>query len=305
MSTEAKPALSHRLLIVLSLMALYFIWGSTYLAMRFAMDSLPPFMMAALRFAIAGFILYAGLRWRGHPAPSLQQWLGAAAVGTLLLAVGNAGVAYAEKTVSSGVAALGIATVPIWMALFSGLWGQWPTRREWLGIVIGTTGVVVLSMGGVMQASPLGAALIMLSAASWAFGSIWGKHLPMAEGAMGSASQMIMGGLVLVLASLVAGEPLPQHLSPRTIYAMLFLIIFGSLIAYSAYQFLLHNVRPALATSNTFVNPVVALLLGAWLAGEVIGPSEYVALAIIVVGVLLVLPFGKNQLPGNHLSNNR
>jgi len=298
MGTEAKQALSHQLLVVVSLLALYFIWGSTYLAMRFAMDSLPPFMMAAARFAIAGAILYGFLRWRGHPAPSWQQWLGASVVGTLLLVVGNAGVAYAEKTVSSGVAALGIATVPIWMALFSGLWGQWPTRREWVGIVIGTIGVAILSMGGVMQASPLGAALILLSAASWAFGSIWGKHLPMAEGVMASATQMVAGGLVLVLVSMASGESLPQHLSAKTIYAMLFLIILGSLVAYSAYQFLLHSVRPALATSHTFVNPLVALLLGAWLAGEVIGPAEYAALAIIILAVLLVLPMGNSQQAG-------
>jgi len=135
----------------------------------------------------------------------------------------------------------------------------------------------------------------MLSAASWAFGSVWGKRLPMAVGSMASASQMLAGGGVLVVVSLLMGEPWPQQLSAKTVYAMLYLVIFGSLIAYSAYLFLLHNVRPALATSNTFVNPMVALLLGAWLADEAIGPAEYMALAIIVVGVLLVLPFERNK----------
>jgi len=135
----------------------------------------------------------------------------------------------------------------------------------------------------------------MLSAASWAFGSVWGKRLPMAAGSMASASQMLAGGGVLVVVSLLMGEPWPQQLSAKTLYALLYLVIFGSLIAYSAYLFLLHNVRPALATSNTFVNPMVALLLGAWLADEVIGPAEYMALAIIVVGVLLVLPFERNK----------
>jgi len=292
---EAKQAPGHRLLIVLSLLALYLIWGSTYLAMRFAMDSLPPFMMAATRFVIAGSLLYGFLRWRGQPAPTLPQWMGASVVGILLLAIGNASLAYAEKTVSSGVAALAVATVPLWMALFSGFWGQWPTRRECLGIVIGTLGVAILSMGSVMQASPQGTVLILLSAAVWAFGSIWGKHLPMAQGVMASATQMVMGGLILVVVSMVAGEPLPQQLSAKTIYAMLFLIFLGSLVAYSAYQFLLHNVRPALATSNTFVNPLVALILGAWLADEVIGSAEYLALAIIIFAVLLVLPTNAAQ----------
>lgn len=183
-----------RLLILLALVALYFFWGATYIAMRIAIDSFPPFMMAALRFLVAGGLLYGWLRLRGSPAPSRAEWLGAVAVGTLLLVFGNAAVAYAEQTVASGVAALGIATVPLWMALFSGLWGQWPNRREWLGIVIGMTGVVVLNLSANMQASPLGAGLILLAAASWAFGSAWGKRLPMPAGAMGSAAQMLAGG---------------------------------------------------------------------------------------------------------------
>lgn len=280
-----------KLLIALALGALYFVWGSTYIAMRFAIDSFPPLMMAALRFTTAGCLLYAWLRWRGRPAPTRQQWLGAAVVGTLLLSVGNASVAYAEKTVSTGVAALAIATVPLWMALFSGLWQQWPSRREWLGIAVGTAGVVVLNAGGVMQASPLGAGLLVLAAASWALGSSWGKRLQMPAGAMASATQMMAGGGVLIVASLLAGESWPVQPSEKSIYAIVYLIIFGSLVAYSAYLFLLKNVRPALATSNTFVNPVVAIILGAWLANETIGTAEYIAMAIIVIGVLLVLPF--------------
>ena len=203
---SASIASRQKLLIVLALGALYFIWGSTYIAMLFAIDSFPPFMMAAIRFTTAGLVLYAFLRLRGRPNPTRQQWLGTITVGTLLLAVGNASVAYAEKSVSSGVAALAIATVPLWMAMFSGFWQQWPSRREWLGIVVGTAGVAVLVTSGVMQASPSGAALLLMAAASWAFGSVWGKRLPMPDGAMASATQMLGGGAVLILASLVAGE---------------------------------------------------------------------------------------------------
>ena len=280
-----------KLLIVLALGALYFIWGSTYLAMRFAIDSFPPLMMAAIRFTTAGVMLYVFLLWRGVANPTREQWLGASAVGTLLLSVGNASVAYAEKSVSSGVAALAIATVPLWMAVFSGFWQQWPTRREWLGIVVGVAGVAVLTSGGVMQASPTGTVLLLTAAASWAFGSIWGKHLQMPAGAMASAAQMLAGGLVLVFASMMMGESWPVHPSEKSIYAIAYLVIFGSLVAYSAYLFLLKTVRPALATSNTFVNPIVAIFLGAWLANETIGGAEYIALVIIVIGVLLVLPF--------------
>ena len=291
----SRILLSKNLLVVLALGALYFIWGSTFIAMRFAIDSFPPFMMAAIRFTAAGILLYALLRALGSPAPTLREWLGATAVGTLLLAIGNAGVAYAEQTVSSGVAALAIATVPLWMALFSGLWQQRPSRREWLGILVGTAGIIVLNLGGTMQASPLGAGVLLFAAACWAFGSLWGKHLAMPTGAMASAAQMLAGGAVLVVVSFVTGESWPDRPSEKSIYAIVYLIIFGSFIAYSAYLFLLKTVRPALASSYAFVNPVVAIFLGVWLADEIIGRAEYIALAIIVVGVLLVLPFKRNN----------
>lgn len=283
--------MSQRALIALALGALYFIWGSTFLGMRFAIDSFPPFMMAALRFVTAGALLYGWLRWRGVPAPRPKEWLGAAVVGTLLLAVGNAGVAYAEQSVSSGVAALMIATVPLWMAVFGCFWQQRPTSREWLGILVGTIGVVVLNLGGTLQASAFGAGILLLAAASWALGSLWGKRLAMPQGAMASAAQMLTGGAVLVAASLLAQEPWPAQVSAKSLYALAYLIVFGSFIAYSAYLFLLQNVRPALATSYAFVNPLVAMLLGAALAGETIDRAEYMALAIIIVGVVLVLPF--------------
>lgn len=147
-----QPQLKQRWLVMLSLISLYFIWGSTFLAMKFAMDDFPPFMMAGLRFLIAGGLLFGALRLRGVPNPSLPQWGGAAAVGILLLAVGNAGVAYAEQWVATGAAALVIATVPLWAMFFAGLWGHWPHRREWLGIGLGILGVLILNLGGNMRA---------------------------------------------------------------------------------------------------------------------------------------------------------
>lgn len=278
-------------LVPLSLCALYFIWGSTYLAMFFAIESFPPFMMAAIRFGVAGVLLYAFLRWRGYPAPNRKEWLGAAAVGILLLTIGNVAVAIAQKTVSTSAAAMAIATVPLWIALFSSFWGESPNRREWLGIMLGMLGAIVLSTGGALQASPQGALLIILATVSWAFGSVWGKHLPMPKGVMGSAAQMVTGGAVLVVLSLLLGESWPARISEKSVWSMVFLIFLGSIVAYSAYQYLLKTVRPALATSNTFVNPVVAMFLGVWLANEVIDIQELVALAIIIAGVLLVMPF--------------
>ena len=280
---------NQKLLVAMALLSLYFIWGSTYLAMRFAIDSFPPFMMAAMRFTIAGFLLYVFMRLYGRPNPPLKEWLGSLVVGFLLLAVGNAGVAYAEKTVSTSIAALAISTVPLWMAIFSGLWGKWPGKREWLGVIIGTVGVALLSLNGTIQASPLGAFLLLLSAMAWSFGSVWGKYLPMPQGAMASATQMLAGGIVLIFVSMSAGEHWPAAPTRDSILAMVFLVVLGSLVAYSAYLYLLKTVRPLLATSHTFVNPVVAIFLGAWLAHEAVGIVEYAALAIIITGVALVI----------------
>jgi drug/metabolite transporter (DMT)-like permease len=280
-----------RLLVPLSLLALYFFWGATYLAMFFAIESFSPFMMAAMRFSIAGGILYAFLRWRGYSSPTPKEWLGALVVGVLLLSIGNVAVAVAQKTVSTSAVAMAVATVPLWVGLFSALWGESHSRREWLGILLGMIGAVVLASGGALRASPEGALLILLATVSWAFGSVWAKHLPMPAGVMGSAAQMLMGGTVLIVLCLLQGETWPATISDKSLWSMVFLIFFGSIIAYSAYQYLLRTVRPALATSNTFVNPVVAMILGVWLANEVVDVQEMVALVIIIVGVLLVMPF--------------
>ncbi len=280
-----------RWLVPLCLLALYFIWGATYIAMYFAIESFPPFMMAAIRFSVAGFLLYGFLRWHGAPAPQPREWLGAAAVGIMLLTIGNVAVAVAQKTVSTSVAAMAIATVPLWIAMFSSFWGESHSGREWLGILLGMLGAAVLAAGSTLQASPEGALLIVLAAVSWAFGSVWSKHLPMPHGMMASAAQMLTGGAVLIVLSLVLGESWPASVSEKSLWAMIFLVLFGSIVAYSAYQYLLKTVRPALATSNTFVNPVVAMFLGVWLANEVIDARELTALAIIISGVLLVMPF--------------
>lgn len=288
---ESHTVGGQRLLIILCLLALYFIWGATYLAMFFAIESFPPFMMAAIRFSVAGGLLYILLRWRGYPAPAVREWMGALAVGVLLLTIGNGAVAVAQQTVSTSAAAMAVATVPLWVALFSSLSGEPHSRREWLGIVLGMIGAAVLASGGALRASPQGALLILLATVSWAFGSVWGKRLPMPAGVMGSAAQMLAGGAILFVLSLLLGEPWPATFTMKSMWAMVFLIFFGSMIAYSAYQYLLRNVRPALATSNTYVNPVVAMLLGVWLANEVVDVQEFVALCIIIVAVLMVMPF--------------
>ena len=284
--------MSHKnqaLLIALALFCTYFIWGSTYLAIRFGIESFPPFLMAATRFTVAGAIMYGVMRYLGSPSPTRQQWLGATAVGILLPAIGNGTVSYVQQTVPSSVAALSIATAPIWMAIFSSIWGHKINAREWLGIAIGFVGIALLNVGGSLQANFTNAALLIFAAASWSFGSVWSKHLAMPSGLMGAACQMLTGGLVLVLVSAYAGETWPAQISAKSWGALIFLVVLGSLVAYSAYMYLLKTVRPLVASSNTFVNPIVAFAVGIWLANETVTSTEYAALAVILVGVFLVL----------------
>ncbi|MDO9366743.1 MAG: drug/metabolite exporter YedA [Methylotenera sp.] len=277
------------LLVIASLFCTYFIWGSTYLAIRFGIESFPPFLMAGIRFTIAGVILYIAMRFLGAPNPTKQQWLGAGAVGLLLPALGNGTVCYVQQTVSSSVAALSIATAPIWMAIFSSIWGHKITAKEWLGIAVGLVGIVLLNLGGSLHGDFTSAFLLIFAAASWSFGSVWGKRLAMPQGLMASAAQMLVGGLVLLMMSAAQGEVWPQTISLKSWAALLFLVVLGSLVAYSAYQYLLKTVRPLVASSNTFVNPVVAFALGIWLANEHVTTVELIALGVILIGVYLVL----------------
>jgi len=281
--------LSQTFLILISLFCTYFIWGSTYLAMRFGLESFPPFLLAGFRFVVAGGLLYIVLRLMGYANPNLTQWRGAAIVGILLPVLGNGTVCYVQQTVSSSVAALSIATVPIWMAVFSTFWGHQITRQEWLGIMIGFIGIVLLNMGGTLQGQLSSALLLLLAAGSWSFGSVWSKHLAMPQGIMGAACQMLVGGIVLMLVSTYVAESWPDRISSKSWASMMFLIVLSSLAAYSAYQYLLKTVRPLVASSNTFVNPIVAFIVGIWLANEEVTRIEYIALAVIIVGVFLVL----------------
>jgi len=284
---EANPV-RERIGILLSLLALYIVWGSTYLGMRIALEGFPPFLLAGLRFLIAGGILYSVLWMRGTPAPTWKQWGGAALLGAFLLVGGNGGVVFSEQWVASGLAALGIAAVPLWTVIFFGLWGRWPKRLEWLGLAVGFAGVVILNLENGLRASPIGAIVLLLAPMSWGLGSAWSQHLPLPKGLMSSAAQMLTGGAILMLVSFAFREGMPHIHTMRPLWAMAFLIVFGSLIAFNAYGYLLQRVRPALATSYAYVNPLVAVGLGVALAGEHITFVGLVAMLIILSGVGLV-----------------
>jgi len=278
------------------MLALYFIWGSTFLAIRWALPGFPPLLMSGLRFVCAGGIFYLLLRARGAPRPSREEWLAAFRVGTLLV-LGNALVVVAEQWVSSGVAAVAIASVPLWSVLFAGLWGRWPAKGEWVGLAVGLLGVALLQSGGELRASPAGAAVLILSAITWSLGSMWSRRLPIPKGLMAAATEMLTGGAVLLCAALLSGERLTAVPDARALGAFLYLVVFGSMVAYSAYTFLLANVRPALATSYAYVTPVVAVLLGALLAGERVTSVSVAALALILTGVALVATRGSPVEP--------
>lgn len=277
------------LLLVGAFLALYLIWGSTYFVIKLGVQAWPPMLLAGLRFVIAGTLMFGWLRWRGVPMPTAKEWRACAIVGFLLLSCGNGGVTIAEHLgVASAVAALAIATVPLFALLFGLIWGQRTTGLEWGGIVLGLVGIGLLNLGHNLQASPLGAVLVLLAAASWAFGSMWSRHLSLPSGAMASAAQMLIGGAVLLASSLASGERLEQAPDAAGWFALAYLTLLGSIVAFSAYLYLLKHVRPAAATSYAYVNPVVAVLLGVTFAGERIGTEEWLAMTVIVSAVVLI-----------------
>lgn len=288
---KTPAALSQRsrpLWIALAIVALYLIWGSTYLGMRLALESFPSFLMSGIRFLVAGGIMYLVLRMRGTPAPTRSQWLGSAIVGILLLAGGNGGVAFAEQWVASGLAAVAIAAVPLWAALAFGLLGRWPTRMEWLGLGLGFIGVLLLNLENGLWANPLGAIALLLAPMCWALGSALNTRVALPRGLMASATQMLSGGSVLLVAGLLLGERMKGWPTIHALEAMVFLVVCGSLIAFSAYGYLLRTVRPALATSYAYVNPMVAVILGVVWAGEHITLIGILAMFVILTGVGLV-----------------
>ncbi|OGI04543.1 MAG: drug/metabolite exporter YedA [Candidatus Margulisbacteria bacterium GWF2_38_17] len=282
------------LLILISLLSVYIIWGSTYLAIRIAVTTMPPLCMAGLRFVFAGGIMYFILRLYGDSRPSASQWYGSAIVGAFLMVGGTGFVGCAEKWVGSGLAAIAVTSVPLWACFFSGIFGKWPNRYEIIGLAIGFVGIIMFNMDREIQANFLGAILLFVAPLSWAFGSVLSKKVPSPAGLMASALQMITGGVIAVILGIIIGERMSVFPSPQSLLAFVYLIIFGSMIAFSAYMYLFRYVRPALATSYAFVNPIVAVFLGVFLAGERINREGIIALVVVLIGVVFVV-IGNNK----------
>ncbi|MBK1685940.1 EamA family transporter [Rubrivivax gelatinosus] len=298
MSTAALPTTTARLspLLLACLAATWLIWGSTYLAIKWALVSFPPFFQMGTRFVVAGLVLGVFARWRGAGWPDRSQWTSAFVLGALMLGGGYGATAFAQQSISSGLVVAFIAVVPAVVALFELPYGLRPSRLEALGITTGLAGIVLLTQGEGFGASGEGLVAMTVACAAWCAGSVWAKHglpggrrLELAPGAAGYASQMLAGGLLLLGMSWAAGEQPTLPPDARSLACWVYLVVAGSLIGFSAYMVLLQRASTALASSYTFVNPVIAMVLGVTVGGEVVGAGEMLAAGIVTASVVLLL----------------
>jgi drug/metabolite transporter (DMT)-like permease len=282
--------------------AIYVVWGSTYLAIRFAIETLPPLLMASARFLAAGGLLYVWARTRGDAPPTRSQWRSAAVVGGLLFVAGNGSVVVSEQWVPSGLVALLVASVPLWMVSVDWLWGSGarPSRRVGVGLLTGLGGVAFLagapSPGGNPGHRVAGSVLVVLGSVAWASGSIYARHADLPpRPRLWVGMQMLAGGGLLLPVALAAGEFArfdPGGVSPKSLLALAYLVVFGSVVAFTAYIWLLGVSTPARVGTYGYVNPVVALFLGWAMAGEPLTFRSLVAAAIIVGSVVVITTGG-------------
>lgn len=289
-----------RLTLLAAFAAIYLIWGSTYLAIVFAIETMPPLLMLGARFGVAGAIVFAWARWKGIHVPTREEWRNAGIVGTMTLGAGTGAVAWAEQWVPSGVAALLVTTVPIWMVLLEWKWkgGSRPAPAVWWGLVLGALGIVLLvNPADAALTSPeqlLGIVAILLASIMFSFGAILGRDLALpSRPLMSTAAQMLLGGLALTVAGLLGGETVTwAAISPVSWAAWTYLMVFGSIVAYGSFVWLMKNAKPAHVSTYAYVNPVVAVFLGWLLAGEAFTGEMLIAVALLLTAVMLITRFG-------------
>jgi drug/metabolite transporter (DMT)-like permease len=296
MTPEAARQARTRLLAAFA--AIYLIWGSTYLAIAFAIHTLPPLLMAAGRFLLAGGALYLWARWRGAPPARRSQWMWALLLGALFFLIGNGAVVWVEQRMSSGLTALIVAMVSVWTALLEWLrpGGARPTGMVLVGIVLGFFGVALLVLPGgtgAGHADPAGAMLLVFSTFAWALASVLSRTADLPESApLASGMEMLAGGVLLLAASLVAGDWshfIPSAVTLKSFLAFLYLVIFGSLVAFTCFAWLLKVTSPNKVATAGYVNPMVAVFLGWALGGETLSARSFVASLVIVAAVVLII----------------
>lgn len=281
------PARPAAWLIVGCLLAVYIVWGTTYYAIKVGIEGTDPFFLVGTRFTVAGVLLLAWQRIRGQAMPSKGQWLRATLVGFLLLVVGNGGVAFAEHWVSSGATVALISVMPLATALWSGAFGEWPRRMEWAAIALGGVGAAVMLLGRDLQASGLATLVILLGTTCWSLGTVLSRKLDIPHGPTGFGAEMLSAGVLALVVSALLGEHWALPTSPRVYFAWGYLVVFGSLIAFSAYRYVVERVSPTLAATYAYVNPPVALLVGWWLGNETFSSNVFIGLPIVLTSVAL------------------
>jgi drug/metabolite transporter (DMT)-like permease len=279
--------MSRRTWLIIAFAIVSIVWGSTYLGIRVALESYPPFLLGAVRFVLAGAVLLVVARVRGEAMPSRREWVSAAVTGGLFFVIGNGLVNVAEATVSSGLASVLVATMPLWMTVFGRMFGATASPREIAGVLLGLSGVVILNLGGDLRASPMGAVICLLAPLGWSLGSLASQRLPLPAGMMRTATQMLTGGVGMFLVSVLLHEHAAVP-TVRTTLAVAYLCVFGSLIGFTAYSYLLRHTRPAVASSYAYVNPVIAVVLGIAMAGEKFGLQSGVGAVVVLAAVALV-----------------
>ena len=290
----------------MALLAIYIVWGSTYLGIRFAVETIPPFLMAGIRFLISGLILYIWRRAAGDPVPTPRQVRSAVIVGLLLLLGGNGLVSWAEQNVPSGIAALIVASIPLWVALIDALrpHGIKPDWKIVVGLLIGFGGIVLLVTSSRGQSSAAGISLVgvtglLVAAFLWSLGSIYGRDADMPQSSLLSTGIEMLGGAVgLFIVATFLGEwkafSLPA-ISMRSWLGLVYLILAGSLLGFTSYSWLLRNAPVSLVSTYAYVNPVVAIFMGAWLANEVINPPIVLSALVIIASVVVINTSKKNR----------
>jgi drug/metabolite transporter (DMT)-like permease len=286
--------------VIAAFAAVYIIWGSTYLAIRLAIETMPPFLMAGLRFVISGVILYIWTAAQGAGRPTLANWRSTAIVGGLLLLGGNGLVTWSEQRLSSGLAALLVAMVPLWMVLLDWLRsGNRPGAPVIAGVLVGLGGIALLvssgDSGSEMGIDLIGVAAVMLASFCWANGSLYARNAPLPKSSLqGTGMEMLIGGLLLLLAGTFTGEWARfdiSAISMTSFLALLYLVVFGGIIAYSSYTWLLRVSTPARVATYAYVNPVVAVFLGWALADEPLTPRTLLSAAVIVGAVVIITTY--------------
>ncbi len=269
------------------LLAVYVVWGTTYFAIKVGIEGFPPFFLVGTRFVLAGGLLLGWQALRGGAWPTLKQWGGAALVGFLLLVIGNGGVTVAEHWVSSGATVALISVMPLATALWSCVFGDWPRRGEWIAIAVGAVGAAVMLLGRDLQASLAGTLIILFGTACWSCGTVLSRRLDIPHGPTGFGAEMLTAGVMALAISAALGEHWVFPSAPRVWWAWGYLVVFGSIIAFSAYRFLVERVSPTLAATYAYVNPPVGLCVGSWLGGETFSPNVLFGLPIVLTGVAL------------------